>query len=213
MDAKTLAISVADGIASLPMDFYLGLERTFQDLSLSDGGRNIQRRNFNDDARFYRTLVRLFKNQAVLKQVADLIINNALSNLPDSALKRISDKLIGSATAMASRSATQLAVSGYLGSKVVGGMMATTISKLSLRLWTGSLVGGVVLQGVLSRAADASRRLSLENPELWRALYVNDFDMLYFLFEKPLENFIELGDTLRKNPAKTEQLLREIENL
>ncbi|MCR4457308.1 MULTISPECIES: hypothetical protein [Enterobacteriaceae] len=40
-----------------------------------------------------------------------------------------------------------------------------------------------------------------------------DFDMLYFLFEEPLANYIEPGETLRKNPSKTEQFLGAIENL
>lgn len=74
-------------------------------------------------------------------------------------------------------------------------------------------MGGIVLQGVLSRASAASRRLRHKNPELWTRLYILDFDMLYFLFEEPLANYIEPGETLRKNPSKTEQFLGAIENL
>ncbi|WP_409529667.1 hypothetical protein [Superficieibacter sp.] len=65
----------------------------------------------------------------------------------------------------------------------------------------------------LERAATASRRLRYENPELWSKLYLLDYDMLYFLFEEPLANFIELSETLRKNPSKSEEVLRAIENL
>lgn len=213
MDAKTLAVSVADGIASLPMDFYLGIERTFQDLNLTDGGRNIQRRNFGDDERMYRALNKLFRNRAILGQIAEMIIKDSLSYLPDPAIKKITDKLIGAAASLGSRQSMQLAITGYLGSKVIGGMMASVITRLSLRLWTGTLAGGIVLQGVLSRASAASRRLSHNNPALWSKLYILDFEMLYFLFEEPLANYIELGETLRKNPLKTEQFLSAIENL
>ncbi|MDN4626767.1 hypothetical protein [Erwinia sp. PsM31] len=45
MNATMLAKSIMSGVISVPMDFYLGLERTFQDLNLSDGGRRIQYRN------------------------------------------------------------------------------------------------------------------------------------------------------------------------
>ncbi len=65
----------------------------------------------------------------------------------------------------------------------------------------------------LARAATASRRLRHENLELWSKLYLLDYDMLYFLFEEPLANFIELSETLRKNPSKSEEVLRAIENL
>lgn len=132
MDAKTLAVSVADGIASLPMDFYLGIERTFQDLNLTDGGRNIQRRNFGDDERMYRALNKLFRNRAILGQIAEMIIKDSLSYLPDPAIKKITDKLIGAAASLGSRQSMQLAITGYLGSKVIGGMMASVITRLSL---------------------------------------------------------------------------------
>ncbi|WP_210452361.1 hypothetical protein [Pantoea ananatis] len=213
MDVKMLATSLGEGLVSLPMDFYLGIERTFQDLNISDGGRATQRRNYYDDQRLVRALMRLFRDRNVLANVAKIIVNDALSKLPEPALQKLHDKLIGGAVKMTSRAALQISITGYLGSKVVSGMLATTITRLSLRLWTGSLVGGIALQGIISRAADASRRLQKENPELWQKLYINDYDMIYFLFEKPLANFLMLSSTLRNNPAQTEQLLREIDNL
>lgn len=51
MDAKALAQAIASGLISVPVDFYLGVERTLQDLNLADGGVRVQRRNFNDDQR------------------------------------------------------------------------------------------------------------------------------------------------------------------
>lgn len=75
------------------------------------------------------------------------------------------------------------------------------------------MLGGIVTQGIIARACDASRRLSLENPKLWQALRTHNYDMLYFLFEEPLKNFIEMGKILRKDPSRTEDLLRANENL
>jgi len=67
-------------------------------------------------------------------------------------------------------------------------------------------------QGVISRACEASRRLQMQNPELWRKLRVNDDDMLYFLFEEPLQNFIRMGEMLRKNPSASREFINAIEN-
>lgn len=92
-------------------------------------------------------------------------------------------------------------------------MMATLVTRLAMRGLTGVMLGGIVTQGIISRACDASRRLNLENPKLWQALRTHDYDMLYFLFEEPLKNFIEMGKILRKDPSRTEDLLRAIENL
>jgi len=51
----------------------------------------------------------------------------------------------------------------------------------------------------------------MQNPELWRKLRVND-DMLYFLFEEPLQNFIRMGEMLRKNPLASREFINAIEN-
>jgi hypothetical protein len=112
---------------------------------------------------------------------------------------------------MTSRTATQLTLSSYLGSKVISGVMLSFISRVALRGLTGGLTGGVIAQGVISRACEASRRLQMQNPELWRKLRVND-DMLYFLFEEPLQNFIRMGEMLRKNPSASREFINAIEN-
>lgn len=174
MDATMLARSIMSGIVSVPMDFYLGLERTFQDLNLSDGGRRIQSRNMQDDIRVGRAVSQVFRDRNEIVRIAKIIIDDSLKNLPESALKKMYVKLTGGAASMTSRTTTQLALSSWLGSKVVGGMMLSFISRITLRGVTGVMTGGVVAQGVISRACEASRRLQLQNPPLWQKLRLND---------------------------------------
>ena len=207
-----LANSIVSGVVSVPMDFYLGLERTFQDLNFSDGGRRIQSRNMQDDIRVGRAVYRAFKDRNEITKIVKIIINDSLQYLPDPVLRKVHDKLIGSATSMTSRTTTQLSLSSYLGSKVVGGVMLSFMSRIALRGLTGGLTGGVIAQGVISRACEASRRLQMQNPELWRKLRINDYDMLYFMFEEPLQNFIEMGEMLRKNPSASREFINAIEN-
>ena len=113
---------------------------------------------------------------------------------------------------MTSRTATQLSLSSWLGSKVISGVMLSFISRVALRGLTGGLTGGVIAQGVISRACEASRRLQMQNPDLWRKLRVNDDDMLYFMFEEPLQNFIKMGERLCRNPSATREFIHAIEN-
>nr|WP_207308272.1 hypothetical protein [Pantoea allii] len=211
MDAKMLASSVLSGVVSVPMDFYLGLERTFQDLNLSDGGRRIQSRNMNDDVRVGRAVYQAFRDRNKIAKIVNIIIDDSLQYLPDPALRKVYDKLIGNATSMTSRTTTQLTLSSYLGSKIVSGVMLSLISRLAFRGLTGGLTGGVIAQGVISRACEASRRLQRQNPELWRKLRINDYDMLYFMFEEPLQNFIKMGEMLRKNPSASREFINAIE--
>lgn len=165
MDATMLARSIVSGVVSVPMDFCLGLERTFQDLDLSDGGRRIQLRNMHDDIRVGRAVYTAFKNKNEIAKIVKIIIDDSLQYLPEPVLRKIYDKLIGSATSMTSRTATQLTLSSYLGSKVVSGVMLSFMSRVALRGLTGGLTGGVIAQGVISRACEASRRLQMQNPE------------------------------------------------
>lgn len=212
MNATMLARSIVSGVASVPMDFYLGLERTFQDLNLSDGGRRIQSRNMHDDIRIGRVVYQAFKDRNEIAKIVKIIIDDSLQYLPEPVLRKVYDTLIGGATSMTSRTATQLSLSSYLGSKVVSGVMLSFISRVALRGLTGGLTGGVIVQGMISRACEASRRLQLQNPELLRKLRINDYDMLYFMFEEPLQNFIKMGEMLRKNPSASREFIHAIEN-
>ncbi|MFY1040835.1 hypothetical protein [Pantoea agglomerans] len=212
MNATMLARSIVSGVASVPMDFYLGLERTFQDLNLSDGGRRIQSRNMHDDIRIGRVVYQAFKDRNEIAKIVKIIIDDSLQYLPEPVLRKVYDTLIGGATSMTSRTTTQLSLSSYLGSKVVSGVMLSFISRVALRGLTGGLTGGVIAQGMISRACEASRRLQMQNPELWRKLRLNDYDMLYFMFEEPLQNFIKMGEMLRKNPSASREFIHAIEN-
>lgn len=151
---------------------------------------------------------RLSGTENKIAKIVNIIIDDSLQYLPEPALRKVYDKLIGNATSITSRTATQLTLSSYLGSKVISGVMLSFISRVALR----GLTGGVIAQGVISRACEASRRLQMQNPELWRKLRVNDYDMLYFLFEEPLQNFIRMGEMLRKNPSASREFINAIEN-
>ncbi|GME38030.1 MULTISPECIES: hypothetical protein [unclassified Pantoea] len=133
MDATMLASSVLSGVVSVPMDFYLGLERTFQDLNLSDGGRRIQSRNMHDDVRVGRAVYQAFRDRNKIAKIVNIIIDDSLQYLPEPALRKVYDKLTGNATSMTSRTTTQLTLSSYLGSKVVSGVMLSFISRVTLR--------------------------------------------------------------------------------
>ena len=78
MDATMLASSVLSGVVSVPMDFYLGLERTFQDLNLSDGGRGIQSRNMHDDVRVGRAVYQAFRDRNKIAKIVNIIIDDSL---------------------------------------------------------------------------------------------------------------------------------------
>nr|WP_318269149.1 hypothetical protein [Pantoea agglomerans] len=80
------------------MDFYLGLERTFQDLNLSDGGRRIQSRNMHDDVRVGRAVYQAFRDRNKIAKIVNIIIDDSLQYLSETALRKVYDQPDGYAT-------------------------------------------------------------------------------------------------------------------
>ncbi|MGT3316170.1 hypothetical protein ACVSTV_11265 [Yersinia enterocolitica] len=69
-----------------------------------------------------------------------------------------------------------------------------------------------MLQGIASRACEASRTLARENPSLFNKLKPDDYDMLFFLFEKPFERFMKLSKMAKNNPIALRHLADEIKS-
>ncbi|MCB5303202.1 MULTISPECIES: hypothetical protein [Yersinia] len=212
MDSLKFIQAMAEGIKSIPMDLYLGVERTFQDLNLSDGGRYYQQRNMFDDKRFLSAFGNLIRDRSIIAKMADIIINDTLSHLPDEAIHQLHEKLIYGATGKATRMTAQMLISGYISGKVVSGLAASSLVKLGFRFGTTGMVSGVMLQGIAARASEASRKLAGESPLLYSKLRPNDYDMLFFLFEKPFERFLQLSKMVQSNPLILGRFANEIKS-
>ncbi|CNE69534.1 Uncharacterised protein [Yersinia rohdei] len=212
MDSSRFIKAMAEGIKSIPVDLYLGVERTFQDLNLSDGGRYYQQRNMFDDKRFINAFSNLIRDRYIIAKVADIIIHDTLSRLPDEIIQQLYQELIYSATGKATRMSAQTLIAGHISGKVVSGLVAGIAVKLSLRFGTTIMISGVMFQGIMARACEASRILAKENPTLFNKLKPDDYDMLFFLFEKPFERFIKLSKMAKNNPIALRHFADEIKS-
>ncbi|WP_241609229.1 hypothetical protein [Rosenbergiella australiborealis] len=103
MDSKIVINAIINELSSLPNDLYLGIERTVQDLAIFSGGSKIQQRNIDDDKRLLRALEKIHSNRIHLVNMATLIIKNALSYLPDSLLKELTEKIMVTSVSVFSR--------------------------------------------------------------------------------------------------------------
>ncbi|AVJ17415.1 hypothetical protein CLM71_09815 [Serratia sp. MYb239] len=172
-----------------------------------------QQRNFADDARFGRALRKLVSNPRTSWDIATIIINDCLDKLPDSAIQKIYDNMSTGGTKLASRQATQLFVVGYITKKILAdALLSVAISRIT-RMSVGAIAGGLVIQGMIARASEASRRLLNDNPRLYWKLRHQDFDMLYFLFEGMLKPYIQLSRMHHAGDGRFEQVLNEIERM
>lgn len=213
MDAYGVGRAIFDGVISIPGDAWSGLERTLQDLNLSAGGRYYQSRNFADDARFGRALRKLVSNPRTTWDIATIIINDCFDKLPNPIVQKIYENLATSGSMLASRHATQFFVVGYITKKAVTDAVISVVISRMTRISIGTIAGGLVVQGMIARAAESSRKLLNENPGLYWKLRKQDFDMLYFVFEGPLAKYIQLSRLHRAGDKRFEQVINEIERM
>ncbi|HHA0033452.1 TPA: hypothetical protein ACOEXB_000070 [Yersinia enterocolitica] len=195
-----------------PWIYIWGVERTFQDLNLSDGGRYYQQRNMFDDKRFISAFSNLIRDRFIIAKVANIIINDTLSRLPDETIQQLHQELIYGATGKATRMTAQTLIAGHISGKVVSGLAAGITVKLSLRFGAAIMISGVTFQGVMARACEASRTLARENPSIFNKLKTDDYDMLFFLFEKPFERFTQLSKMAKNNPLALRRFADEIKS-
>jgi len=73
----------------------------------------------------------------------------------------------------------------------------------------GSLLTLLSSQGHLDRAAEASRRLEQTNPRIWRILRykLNGANMVYFLVENMVSEYIDRLSLLERNPAEFKRVM------
>lgn len=142
MDSKLVINSILEGIASLPNDIYLGIERTLQDLALLSGGQKLQQRNIDDDKRMFRALEKIHDNRNYLFTMAQLIIKNSLSYLPDTLLKEIAGRFFVTSVSLLSRQVILLVLSEKIAHSLLKGIVTGALTRLTVRLGVGSLTGG-----------------------------------------------------------------------
>ncbi|MHC5174490.1 hypothetical protein HF675_12075 [Serratia sp. JUb9] len=211
MDVMDAGKAIALGIASIPRDAYLGLERTLQDLNLSDGRSYYQRRNLAEDARFARGMIKIAKNRNQIYDIARIILDDVIDKVPEPVLRWLHSAVTQKQTEAESSWVMQNLIVTYLAQQLCEGVMMSAFFKLTIRTTLTAGVGLILTQGLLANAANASRELALTNPALYRKLYIKDFDMLYFMFEKPIGKITKLIQTYQNSPAQLQESVRNLD--
>jgi hypothetical protein len=215
-DVVDFGIGLGEVVADIGQDIVLGLERSAQGLGAGEDGRQAQIGAENERAA--RLIKEVFTTapgaatHPVTRLITEILIRY-YDALPDEMIDALAKKariVIGAAIArqlvkrqvkavlvrmIAPRIAAAIATSAiYRGIAArLGVSAAATVSGV------GTLLGLVLMQGLLQRASEASQRLRNVAPDLHQALQRDGLDMIYFLAEKPMERHIEAIVTARTN--------------
>jgi hypothetical protein len=223
-DLVGFGTALGNGVVSVAKDMYFGAERTAEGLGVRG---------------YDRTAAIGLENEFLVKNLVDLVRgvvtaqDNPLYQLvvdilekyyewfPDDALEKVAKAasistgyvggrmLIGRqlAVAIAIRIVTQIAATEAYKelAKKIG------VSAAAGSTGVGTLITLVMVQGVGQRASRASQRLRGRNPTLWQNLRSKrGRDMLYFLVEGPMANYIDAIDLACRNRPLFEQEVRKL---
>ncbi len=198
-DLANVATGIGSGIVSVGEDLAGGAYRTARGLNIFNTDELAQIGAENERA--YNLIVSFIKNPDLLENVVRFAIENIYNNLPADLQEKIRERFTSGAEQLAGYTFGRLVVGSAIARSIVR-RLATRIAvsqgfrAMATRLGVSAGVGAtgvgipitlVMVQGVLERAAQASRRLQTDHPELYRTLLTHNLDMAWFLVEPHYE--------------------------
>ena len=223
-DLVGFGTALGNGVISVGKDMYFGVERTAEGLGVRGFDRTAAIgleneylvNNLTDLVRFVVTA----QDNPMYQLVVD-ILQKYYDCFPEDALQKVAKAaslstgyvsgrmLIGRqlAVAIAIRIVTQIAATeAYkeLATKI-------GVSSAAGATGVGTLITLVMVQGVGQRSSRASQRLRARNPALWQELRTKrGRDMLYFLVEAPMADYMDAIDLAYRNRPLFEQEVRKL---
>ncbi len=192
-EVANFASSVGDGVVSVGEDLVGGVRRTGRGLNIFDTAEGA--RIGAENERAYGVIVSLVRNESVIRKTVSIAIQDIYDKLPANKKEIVNDKLIEAGVRLGGyvtgRMIVGSAIARRIALKIAGRIASGQVYKMiakKIGVSAGASATGIgipiallMLQGVLERAARASRKLARENPELYRELKKENLDMAWFL--------------------------------
>jgi hypothetical protein len=224
-DVVDVAVALGKGVYSVGEDIVLGVQRTGEGLGLGDDGR------MADIGYENRAMVSLLADTfkyGVIDQRSPLyrtivpVLEHYYSFFPDQVIRILAKQagvgmgytvgrmVIGRhlATEVAKRIAIAVAASSaYKQIAVRLGLSVGVTTKANT--YIGVTVGSLMAQGLMQRSSHAASRLKMKSPTLYLNLMRNgDLQLLYFLLEKPLEQYVQAISTAENDNAQFQSAIK-----
>ena len=189
----------------IPVDTYYGLRRTTEDVGLF--GSKTRRRNAEERDRVASLIADALRNRRVIARTVEIAIADFLDKLPVETQEKIRQSAALSGVKFASNKAAQLTLSTYLGRRLAERITARVIAQRLAKFGVGFAISAVMIQGMIERASNASRRLEVANPALYRKLKQENLDMIYFIAEDELAPFVSTDVLKLRSPKALEAFI------
>lgn len=201
--------AILEGIVMIPVDTYYGVRRTAEDFGAS--GADVRRKNAEERDRVATMIADAVRNRRLIARTVEIAVSDFLDKLPEATQDQIRQSAQNSGVKFGSNKAAQITLSTYLGRKLTERIMAGVVAKRLAKFGVGALLSVVLLQGMMERASNASERLRMANPGLYRRLKQENLDMVYFLTEEELAPFVSTDVARLRSPRALEAFIERLE--
>ena len=193
MHPMSIAEALGEGIVSVPETLLDGIKRTGQGLAFWDKAQEVKIGHQNN--RGYAVLKGVLRygiaqRDSPVERAARIILFNFYESLPSAEKKRLIHAAGKKGWFIVGKSSTSLALSYSAGRLFINHLALKSVTK-AVSIFTMSIEFNLLaMQGVLYKAGAASDRLKSQHPRIYSQLKVKDLDMVYFIIEKPMQQYL-----------------------
>ncbi len=213
MYINDLAKAAVDGVISIPMDLAYGARRTFEDIA---GGKAVRAENHAERERAVNSIrmaIAYGSSQAgPISKMVKIILTEFYDLLPDSTIEEIAKKAGVGASFMTSRMSTQVALTTLVSQKIAREIAVKAIASRALKFGVGVAASALLIQGLLERASEASKRLQQEHPKIYSIFRSHNLDMAYILIEDSVAPILKAITLHEKNLLEFNDIIERIIN-
>jgi len=159
MYSKEIALSVFDGVISIPTDLAYGVRKTFEDLG--GNGKATRLNNASENKRASIIIENAIKfantDAGPITKVLKIILEEFYQDIPDNIIEKAAKKIGISATYMTSRVAMQVALVNLI-AKILTTQIATKVTARRLaKMGVGFMLGALIIQGIIEKASESQK--------------------------------------------------------
>jgi len=165
-----------------------GVERaSWYSSCLFDKYENVCSELKNEDARFIKSVFEIYKRRNIIADIIRMYIEEELKKENNSKIQSIDIKLTKKLVGYSGGKLTKSAMANSLSVLIVNSFSFKNEILIRVNKYSLAIVTAASFYGKVQVAALAARRLHQLSPDLYRILYINNMEMLYFLVSEKID--------------------------
>lgn len=208
MNIADVIKAIGSGVAEIPVDIYYGGRRTLEDAGFQGSG--VKQQKAAERERVTSLITESFRNRLLIQRMVQIILEDAFDAMSPEMQSKVTEAMVLAGAKVVSKQGAKFVLSQYLGQRLAELIATRSIAKRITKFGVGIAITAVMLQGLLERSSNASKRLLKANPIIHSKLKVKNLDVIYFLGEEELAPYVALTVLKQCHPAALQSAMDSI---